>query len=146
MIESEAWSFDQLWIVLGLVGFATTFCTGLFLLKPTTDRIAAQMERDGGMTPQTLIDVKKLLVKARSDGADRHGPHRDRRRGVHRRQPARHRRARGHGAIGGVGQPTASSLVTVVSASSITVIARSTSSSLTVSGGAMRRQFAEPAL
>ena len=41
---------------------------------------------------------------------------------------------------------TASSLVTVVSASSITVIARSTSSSLTVSGGAMRRQLAEPAL
>ena len=46
----------------------------------------------------------------------------------------------------GVGQPTASSLVTVVRASSITVTARSTSSSLTVSGGAMRRQFAEPAL
>ena len=67
VIESEAWSFDQLWIVLGLVGFATTFFTGLLLLKPTTDRLAAQMERDGGMTPQTLIEVKRLLVKARTD-------------------------------------------------------------------------------
>ena len=45
-----------------------------------------------------------------------------------------------------IGQLTDSSLVTVVSASSITVRARSTSSSLTVSGGAMRRQLAEPAL
>ena len=46
----------------------------------------------------------------------------------------------------GVGQPTESPLVTVVRASSITVTARSISSSLTVSGGAIRRQFAEPAL
>jgi hypothetical protein len=67
VIESDAWTFDYLWIVLGLVGFATTFVTGLFLLKPAGDRIHAQIERDGGMTPQTLLDVKRLLVKARSD-------------------------------------------------------------------------------
>jgi uncharacterized membrane protein len=67
VIESDAWSFDQLWIVLGLAGFAATFVTGLFLLKPVGDRIAAQIERDGGMTPQTLVDVRKLLVKARTD-------------------------------------------------------------------------------
>jgi uncharacterized membrane protein len=67
VIESDAWSFDQLWIVIGLGGFATTFCTGLFVLKPVGDRIAAQMEREGGMTPPTLVEVRKLLVKARSD-------------------------------------------------------------------------------
>ncbi len=67
VIESDAWSFDQLWIVLGLVGFAATFVTGLFVLKPVGDRIATQMQRDGGMTPQTLLDVRKLLVKARID-------------------------------------------------------------------------------
>jgi uncharacterized membrane protein len=67
VIESDAWSFDQLWIVIGLAGFATTFCTGLFVLKPVGDRIAGQMERDGGMTPSTLVEVKKLLVKARAD-------------------------------------------------------------------------------
>jgi hypothetical protein len=67
VIESDAWSFDQLWIVLGLAGFAATFVTGLFVLKPVGDRIAAQMRSDGGMTPQTLVDVRKLLVKARID-------------------------------------------------------------------------------
>jgi uncharacterized membrane protein len=67
VIESDAWAFDQLWIVLGLVGFAGTFVTGLFFLKPTGDRIAKQMQRDGGMTPQTLVEVRKLLVKARID-------------------------------------------------------------------------------
>ena len=67
VIESDAWAFDQLWIVIGLAGFATTFLTGLLLLKPTGDRIAAQMQRDGGMTPETLVEVRKLLVRARTD-------------------------------------------------------------------------------
>jgi uncharacterized membrane protein len=67
VIESEAWTFDQLWLVIGLVGFATTFCTGLFVLKPVGDRVAAQMKRDGGLTPQTLVAVQRLLVKARTD-------------------------------------------------------------------------------
>jgi hypothetical protein len=66
VIESDAWSFDYLWIVIGLLGFATTFCTGLFMLKPTGDRIGQALERDG-MTPQTLVEIKKLLVKARVD-------------------------------------------------------------------------------
>jgi uncharacterized membrane protein len=67
VIESDAWSFDQLWIVLGLVGFAVTFVTGLFVIKPVSDKIAAQAERDGGLTPGTLVEVERLLTKARSD-------------------------------------------------------------------------------
>ena len=67
VIESDAWSFDQLWIVLGLVGFAITFVTGLFIIKPVSDRIASQAERDGGLTPATLLEVERLLTKARSD-------------------------------------------------------------------------------
>ncbi|MEA2406163.1 MAG: hypothetical protein QOE69_282 [Thermoleophilaceae bacterium] len=66
VIESDAWSFDYLWITLGLLGFATSFCTGLFLLKPTGDRIGQQLEREG-MTPRTLVEVEKLLVKTRVD-------------------------------------------------------------------------------
>jgi hypothetical protein len=27
VIQSDAWTFDYLWIVLGLLGFATTFVT-----------------------------------------------------------------------------------------------------------------------
>jgi Predicted integral membrane protein (DUF2269) len=68
VIESDAWAFDQLWIVLGLVGFAATFCTGLFLIKPTSERIGAQMEREGGrLTPQIRTEIRKLIVKARVD-------------------------------------------------------------------------------
>jgi uncharacterized membrane protein len=68
VIESDAWSFDQLWIVLGLIGYAATFVTGLFVLKPQSERIGAAMEREGGrLTPQLRTEIRKLMVKGRVD-------------------------------------------------------------------------------
>ena len=68
VVESDAWSLDYLWIVLGLVGFAVTFVTGLLLIKPASERIGAAMEREGGrLTPQLRTDVRKLIVMARLD-------------------------------------------------------------------------------
>jgi uncharacterized membrane protein len=68
VIESDAWSFDQLWIVIGLVGYAATFVTGLFFIKPASERVAAEMEEQGGrLTPRLRADVRKLIVTARVD-------------------------------------------------------------------------------
>lgn len=62
------WEFDQLWIVLGLLGYASTFVTGVAVLRPRGDRIAAAMAREGGqLTPQTLADARRLLALARID-------------------------------------------------------------------------------
>jgi Predicted integral membrane protein (DUF2269) len=67
VIQTDAWTFDYLWIVLGLLGFATTFVTGLFMIKPTSERIAAQIDRDGAITAGTFLEIEKLIVKARVD-------------------------------------------------------------------------------
>jgi uncharacterized membrane protein len=68
VIESDAWSFDSLWITLGLIGFAATFVTGLFMIKPASERIGAAMEREGGrLTPELRTDVRRLIVKSRLD-------------------------------------------------------------------------------
>jgi hypothetical protein len=68
VIESDAWTFEYLWIVLGLIGFAATFVTGLFMIKPASERIGAAMEREGGrLTPALRTDIKKLIVMARLD-------------------------------------------------------------------------------
>src|SRR5215207_4887834 len=68
VIESDAWTFEYLWIVLGLVGFAATFATGMLMIKPANERIGAGMEREGGrLTPALRTDIRKLLVKARLD-------------------------------------------------------------------------------
>jgi uncharacterized membrane protein len=68
VIESDAWGFDQLWIVLGLIGYAATFVTGFFFLRPRSEKIGEAMEREGGrLTPQLRRDIRKLIVAARVD-------------------------------------------------------------------------------
>ena len=50
LVIEGPWAFDQLWVLLGLAGFAATFLTGLLVIKPDSERIAADLARDG-MTP-----------------------------------------------------------------------------------------------
>ena len=42
VIQSDFYGFDQLWIVLGLVGYALTFLTGLLVIKPRGERLRAR--------------------------------------------------------------------------------------------------------
>src|SRR3954470_9870480 len=68
VIESDAWTFSYLWIVLGLVGYAATFVTGFFFLRPASEGIGAEMEREGGrLTPELRVRIRKLIVMARVD-------------------------------------------------------------------------------
>jgi uncharacterized membrane protein len=62
------WEFNQLWVTLGLIGYLSTFVTGVAILRPRGDRIAAAVERDGGrLTPASLADTRRLLALARID-------------------------------------------------------------------------------
>jgi uncharacterized membrane protein len=62
------WDFDQLWIVLGLLGYAATFLTGLTVIRPRAERIAAMIDRDGGrLTPVSLAEARRLLALGRID-------------------------------------------------------------------------------
>ncbi len=63
----EPWSFDQLWIVLGLLGYAATFVTGAGILKPRSERIVEMMQRAGGMTPEAAVEIRRMLSLARID-------------------------------------------------------------------------------
>lgn len=67
MVADGPWEFDQLWIVLGLAGFATTLGMGVIVFKPTTERLKAVMERDGGMTPAVAAETRRLLVVSDAD-------------------------------------------------------------------------------
>jgi uncharacterized membrane protein len=67
LVIDGPWAFDQLWVVLGLVGYLSTFVTGIAVLRPRGDRIAAMIERDGGMTPVALAEARRLLALARID-------------------------------------------------------------------------------
>lgn len=61
-----SWSFADLWIDIGLVGFAITFCTGNFLLKPRADKVTAILA-NGPITPQGIAVGRELLGIAKFD-------------------------------------------------------------------------------
>jgi uncharacterized membrane protein len=60
------WSFDELWILIGLGGIAATIFTGVAIITPRTEEIAALMEGDG-MTPAIAAKIKQLLTLSRID-------------------------------------------------------------------------------
>ena len=54
------WSFDQLWILLGLVGIATTFVLGVGVIEPTTKRMHAAIDAHGPEHPQVARYGRRL--------------------------------------------------------------------------------------
>jgi hypothetical protein len=65
--DSDFLAFDQLWIVLGLVGFAITFFTGLLWIKPQSERVKKLIDRDGGMSPAAFALARRMIVFSRLD-------------------------------------------------------------------------------
>lgn len=66
LVIEGPWSFDQLWVLLGLAGFVATFLTGLLLIKPESERIAAQLARDG-MTTEASRAISAMFARQRID-------------------------------------------------------------------------------
>ncbi|TGP53672.1 DUF2269 family protein [bacterium M00.F.Ca.ET.230.01.1.1] len=60
--------FTELWIVVGLVGYATTFSIGTLVFKPTGERIGAMIAKDG-VTPAALAIGQRMMKWARLDYA-----------------------------------------------------------------------------
>jgi uncharacterized membrane protein len=68
MVFDGPWSFDQLWIILGLLGYAATFLTGLLILKPSSERIDRLVSEAGGtLTPAAQAEAERLLTLGRID-------------------------------------------------------------------------------
>jgi len=60
--------FKELWIVIGLVGYATTFSIGMFVFKPTGERMGAMVAKEG-VTPAVLAIGQRMMRWARLDYA-----------------------------------------------------------------------------
>ncbi|TPN77719.1 DUF2269 family protein [Mesorhizobium sp. CU2] len=60
--------FSDLWIVVGLVGYATTFSIGMLVFKPTGERMGAMITKDG-VTPAVLAIGQRMMNWARLDYA-----------------------------------------------------------------------------
>ena len=54
------WTFDELWIVLGLAGFAATFLLGVGLIEPTTKKMHTAIETHGPAAPEAIRQNRRL--------------------------------------------------------------------------------------
>ena len=69
LIMCSFWvGFSDLWIIIGLVGYATTFSIGMFIFKPTGERMGAMIAKDG-ITPAVLAIGQRMMSAARFDYA-----------------------------------------------------------------------------
>lgn len=66
MINTDL-GWGKFWVIVGLVGYAATFATGLGLLSPLTKKIAASAAEHGPTAPETMALVRKTLLIARFD-------------------------------------------------------------------------------
>ncbi len=69
LVIEGPWSFDQLWVVLGLAGFAVTFFTGFFLLMPRANTINDLINREEGMTAEAAAAIRDVFLLTRIDYA-----------------------------------------------------------------------------
>jgi hypothetical protein len=67
MVADGPWTFDMLWLVLALIGFAAAFGVGVAVFKPESERIAAMIERDGGMTAESTAAARRFVTLTRLD-------------------------------------------------------------------------------
>src|SRR5437879_7109973 len=61
--------WGQFWVIVGLVGFATTFLTGIAYLTPQTKKVGELAQEHGAEHPLTQAELKKLLTVVRFDVA-----------------------------------------------------------------------------
>jgi hypothetical protein len=62
-----AWS--KFWVIVGLVGYASTFITGVAVLSPLGKRIGELSVSKGPTAPETLAAIQRILLIARFDVA-----------------------------------------------------------------------------
>ena len=65
MTIDAGWSFDSLWIVLGLAGFAFIYLYGFLYLEPQVKRARAVIEREDGLGPQAQALVRRFFLRWR---------------------------------------------------------------------------------
>lgn len=69
MMINGSLDWGKFWVSFGLLGFASTFITGIAFLAPESRKIVALTESHGVEAPETQAAIARLLVIARFDVA-----------------------------------------------------------------------------
>jgi uncharacterized membrane protein len=69
MMINVDWGWGHFWIIAGLIGFASTFVTGVGFLAPRSKKLHALMQTAGPTAPETQAAISQILLIARIDVA-----------------------------------------------------------------------------
>jgi len=67
MVINDHIGFGTTWVIIGLVGYALTFTTGVGFLAPRAKRISELLETKGAAAPETQEAIKQILLISRID-------------------------------------------------------------------------------
>lgn len=59
--------WSETWIIVGLVGAAATFVTGMFFIGPEAGRLAKATEAEGPASPAVQASIKRIFLISRID-------------------------------------------------------------------------------
>ncbi len=66
MINTD-WGWGKFWVVVGLLGYAITFITGVAVLSPLARKIDGLITEQGPDAPETQAAIRRILLVARVD-------------------------------------------------------------------------------
>ena len=69
MMINTNFGWGKFWVIVGLVGYAATFVTGIGVLNPLTKKINASVAERGATAPETMALITKTLLIVRIDVA-----------------------------------------------------------------------------
>jgi uncharacterized membrane protein len=69
VINSPEIGFGDTWVIIGLVGFAISFVTGIAVLAPRAKRLVELFGTVGAAAPQTQAAIREILLISRVDVA-----------------------------------------------------------------------------
>ena len=65
LVLDGPWAFDQLWILLGLAGYAASFLVGILYFKPEDERINAAIAASGPGDPEVRQRIARMNAVSR---------------------------------------------------------------------------------
>ena len=65
MMLNSSWGWGKFWVVVGLVGYATTFAVGIGVIAPTVKKLHAMIEAKGPTHPDSIALIKRVMLIAR---------------------------------------------------------------------------------
>jgi uncharacterized membrane protein len=69
MMITTDWGWGHFWVVVGLLGYASTFVVGVAVLSPLAKKITVSAEQNGPTHPETMALIERIMLIARFDVA-----------------------------------------------------------------------------